>query len=84
MRNMCDTYSSLQEFIDDLKAVGEIEFEYNDKDYSLLYYDKIYICEYNKPETEKEYDTIEEFLNEFKIDGIPIRELATRIKVIFH
>ncbi|GAV22387.1 hypothetical protein cpu_08970 [Carboxydothermus pertinax] len=26
---MYDTYFSLKEFIDDLKAVGEIEFEYN-------------------------------------------------------
>ncbi|BCS82386.1 hypothetical protein [Anaerocellum diazotrophicum] len=81
---MYDTYSSLKEFIDDLKAVGEIEFEYNDKHYSLLYYDKIYICEYNKPETEEEYDTIEEFLNNYKIDGTSIKDLATRIKVIFH
>ncbi|SFQ45414.1 hypothetical protein SAMN05444406_15313 [Caldicoprobacter faecalis] len=52
---MYDTYSSLQEFIDDLKAVGEIEFEYNDKDYSLLYYDKIYICEYNKRKRQIEH-----------------------------
>jgi hypothetical protein len=49
-----------------------------------LYYDKIYICEYNKPETEKEYNTIEEFLNGYKIDGIPIKELATKIKVFAH
>ncbi|MDI3528712.1 MAG: hypothetical protein PWQ23_531 [Thermoanaerobacter sp.] len=81
---MYDTYSSLKEFVDDLKAVGEIGFEYGGKDYSLLYYDKIYICEYNKPETEKKYDTIEEFLNNYKIDDTPIKELATKIKVFAH
>jgi len=79
-----DTYSSLEEFIEDLSKVGEIGFEYGGKDYSLLYYDKIYICEYNKPETEKKYDTIEEFLNEFKIDDIPIKELAAKINVFAH
>ncbi|MCM8901318.1 hypothetical protein KVG29_08805 [Caldicoprobacter algeriensis] len=81
---MYDVYNSLDEFIDDLKTVREIEFKHNDKHYSLLYYDKIYICEYNKPETEEEYDTIEEFLNNYKIDGTSIKDLATRIKVIFH
>jgi len=81
---MYDTYSSLEDFVDDLKAVGEIEFEYSNKHYSLLYYDKIYICEYNKPETEKEYNTIEEFLNNYEIDGTRIKDLATKLKVIFH
>lgn len=81
---MYDTYKDLNEFIDDIERIGEIEFEYKGKDYSLLYYDKIYICEYNKPETEKEYDTIEEFLDDYKIDGVPIRKLATEIKVFAH
>lgn len=81
---MYDTYKDLNGFIEDLERIGEIEFEYKGKDYSLLYYDKIYICEYNKPETEKEYDTIEEFLDDYKIDGVPIRELATEIKVFAH
>ncbi|SHF31444.1 hypothetical protein SAMN02745195_02354 [Thermoanaerobacter uzonensis DSM 18761] len=81
---MYDTYKDLNEFIEDIERIGEIEFEYKGKDYSLLYYDKIYICEYNKPETEKEYDTIEEFLDDYKIDSVPIRELATEIKVFAH
>lgn len=81
---MYDTYKDLNEFIEDLERIGEIEFEYKGKNYSLLYYDKIYICEYNKPETEKEYDTIEEFLNNYEIDGTRIKDLATKLKVIFH
>jgi hypothetical protein len=81
---MYDTYKDLNEFIEDIERIGEIEFEYKGKDYSLLYYDKIYICEYNKPETEKEYDTIEEFLNNYEIDGTRIKDLATKLKVIFH
>jgi len=81
---MYDVYRSLEEFIEDLETIREIEFEYNGKDYSLSYFEKVHIAEYDKPETHKEYDTIEEFLNEFKIDGIPIKELATKIKVIFH
>ena len=81
---MYDTYKDLNEFIEDLERIGETEFEYKGKNYSLLYYDKIYICEYNKPETGKEYDTIEEFLNNYEIDGTCIKDLATKLKVIFH
>jgi len=79
-----DVYKSLGEFINDLEVVREIEFEYNGKDYSLSYFDKIYVTEYNKPETHREFETIEEFLSEYKIDGVPIRELATAIRVTLH
>lgn len=81
---MYDVYKSLEEFINDLETVGEIEFEYNGRDYSLFYFDKVCVTEYNKPETYKEYGGIEEFLNEYKIDGIPIKDLVTKIKVTLH
>ena len=79
-----DTYKSLAEFIDDLETVREIEFEYNGKDYSLSYFGKVAITEYNKPDTYQELETIEEFLSGYKIDGIPIKELVTAIKVVLH
>lgn len=81
---MYDVYKSLEEFISDLETVREIEFEYNGKDYSLFYFDKVCITEYDKPETYKEYRKIKEFLNEYEIDGIPMKELATKIKVTLH
>jgi hypothetical protein len=81
---MYDVYKSLEDFISDLETVREIEFEYNGKDYSLSYFDKVYISEYNRPETYREYEKIEEFLADYKIDGTPIKELATKIKVTLH
>jgi len=81
---MYDSYKDLNEFIEDLENVGEIEFELDGKDYSLCLIDKVYIAEYNKPETQKEYDSIEEFLDKYKIDGVPIKELVTKIKVFAH
>ena len=79
-----DVYKSLAEFIDDLETVREIEFEYNGKDYSLSYFGKVAITEYNKPDTYREFETIEGFLSGYKIDGIPIKELVTAIKVVLH
>ena len=79
-----DVYKSLAEFIDDLETVREIEFEYNGKDYSLSYFGKVAITEYNKPDTYQEFETIEEFLSLNKIDGVPIRALATAIRVTLH
>ncbi|TCS80371.1 hypothetical protein [Tepidibacillus fermentans] len=80
-----DKYKNIEEFREDIDTVGEIIFKYRDKEYSLTYDgEKIFIAESYKQETEQVFNGIEDFLNNYKIDGTSIKDLATKIKVISH
>ena len=60
---------------------GEVQFEWNNKDYYITHPDGL-ICIYEpyKEETAKEYKTIEETL-EHIIDGQKLREIITKVTV---
>jgi len=80
-----DRCGSLKEFIGDLELVGEIEFAYGGKMYSLAYPDEeVSVVEYGKPETERVFASPEEFVEQFEIDGKPFGEIVTEIDVLFH
>ncbi|MCR4398942.1 MAG: hypothetical protein NUV93_08270 [Firmicutes bacterium] len=75
----------MKEFIDDLELVGEIEFSYGGKMYSIAYPDStVLVVEYGKPETEQVFASPEEFVEKFEIDGKRFKEIATDINVLLH
>lgn len=80
-----DKYKNLKEFITDIDDVGEIIFQYNGKEYSLDYDgEKINIAESFKQETEQTFNGIDDFINNFKLDGKPIKDIVTELEVIAH
>lgn len=80
-----DRYVSLKEFIEDLELVGEIEFAYGGKMYSIAYPDRtVSVVEYGKPETEQVFDSPKEFTEKFLINGKPFKEIVTEIEVMLH
>ena len=82
---MMDRYVSLKEFIEDLELVGEIEFAYEGKMYSIAYPDRtVSVVEYGKPETEQVFASPEEFVEKFEIDGKPFGKIVTEIDVLLH
>lgn len=80
-----DRYTSLKEFLDDLELVGEIEFAYGGKTYSLACPDgSISVVEYGKPETEQVFSSPREFVEKFEIDGKQFKEIVTEIDLLLH
>lgn len=85
MRMEYDKYYNLKQFIDDIKEIGEIIFRYGKKEYSLNYDgEKVYIAESFKQETERVFDSIELFLNEFTCEGEKIKDIIKELKIVFH
>lgn len=80
-----DKYKNVNEFVDDIDVIGEIVFIYKGKEYSLSYMeDGIYIAECYKEETEQKFKDIDDFLDNFMLDGIPIKGLVTELDIVFH
>lgn len=76
-----DRFKTISDFKWCMKRGGEVEFEWNNKDYSITHPDGlIYIGEKYKEETAKEYETAEEALDHI-IDGKKLREIITQVKV---
>ena len=74
-------FETISDFKWCIKRGGEVEFEWNNKDYSITHPDGlIYIGEKYKEETAKEYETAEEALDHI-IDGQKLREIITQVKV---
>ena len=60
---------------------GEVQFEWNNKDYSITHPDGlISICEGNKYSEARDYETADEAL-EHVIDGQKLREIITKVTV---
>lgn len=59
---------------------GEVEFEWNGKNYSITHPDKISISEANKQETEKLCSTADEAL-EYKVGDDRLRDVITQVTV---
>jgi len=80
-----DRYNNSAEMLDELNRGIEIEFGYNDRLYSLSYNRKgLHATEYNKPETNKTYQTPEECLNDYEIEGKKLIDIVTEIDVYAH
>ena len=74
-------FETISDFKWCMKRGGEVQFEWNNKDYSITHPDGlIYISEVYKEETAKEYKTVEEAL-EHVIDGQKLREIITKVTV---
>ncbi|MDI3311657.1 MAG: hypothetical protein QJR05_09575 [Thermoanaerobacterium sp.] len=80
-----DKYKNLDEFITDIDDIGEIIFKHVEKEYSL-YFDgeKVFISESYKQETEQIFNGINEFINDFILDGKPIKDIVTELDVVSH
>ncbi|AFK85481.1 MULTISPECIES: hypothetical protein [Thermoanaerobacterium] len=80
-----DKYKNLDEFIIDIDDIGEIIFKHLGKEYSL-YFDgeKVFISESCKQETEQVFNGIDDFINNFILDGEPIKDIVTELDVVSH
>ena len=80
-----DRYSNAQEILDELKKRIEIEFGYRGKLYSLSFNQRgLHAIEWDKPETKKTYQTPEECLSDYEIEGQKLIEIVTEIDVYAH
>ncbi|ORX22644.1 hypothetical protein BVF91_10980 [Thermoanaerobacterium sp. PSU-2] len=80
-----DKYRNLDEFITDIHDIGEIIFKHGEKEYSL-YFDceKVFISESYKKETEQIFNSIDDFINNFILDGKQIKDIVTELDVVSH
>ena len=75
------SFKTISDFKWCMKQGGEVEFEWNEKDYSITHpKGMINICESGTEENEKDYETADKAL-EYVIDGQRLREIITKIKV---
>ena len=71
-------FETLYEFTDALNRGGEIQFLWNNHEYSVLPINgRFVICEANLPETSCWYDDTEALLNH-KVDGEKLRSIIKR------
>ena len=76
-------FESISDFKWSMKTGGEVEFEWKGKDYSILRVaDGILFTEQYKPETAVTMQDIEQILD-CTIDGQKLREIITKVNVIF-
>lgn len=74
-------FETISDFKWCMKRGGEVQFEWNNKDYYITHPEgHIYIYEPYKEETAKEYETVEEALDHI-IDGQKLREIITKVTV---
>ena len=71
------------EFIQKIKKNSDIMFDINEKHYTILTWcdDGISICEQNSTEKPSCYSSAEELVNNYKVQGMPIGQLAPIIKI---
>ncbi|KGG79953.1 hypothetical protein Y919_08890 [Caloranaerobacter azorensis H53214] len=80
---MQNKFNTLDEFYDNLKRGGEIEFRYKGKEYCITQPEgKISIMEKYNYETEKLYEDIEE-VGEYIIEDKKLKEIVSNIEIIF-
>ena len=74
-------FKTISDFKWAMEYNSEVEFEWNEKIYSITHTDGVIsICEAYKRETEECYDSSDEAL-EYMIDGQRLREIITKVKV---
>ena len=75
-------FKTISDFKWCMKQGGEVEFEWNGKEYSITHPEgMINICESSTEENEKNYKTADEAL-EYMIDGQRLREIIIKVKVL--
>lgn len=78
--NEANRFKTISDFKDCMRWHGEVEFEWNGKNYSITHPDKISISEANKQETEKLCSTADEAL-EYKVGDDRLRDVITQVTV---
>lgn len=73
-------FKTISDFKDCMIRNGEVEFEWDGKNYSITHPDKISISEANKHSTEKLCSTADEVL-EYKIGNVRLRDVITQVTV---
>lgn len=73
-------FKTMSDFKDCMIRNGEVEFEWDGKNYSITHPDKISISEANKHNTEKLCSTADEVL-EYKIGNVRLRDVITQVTV---
>ena len=83
---MVENQVSLQEMMNDVNNGHEIEFKFNGKMYSITHYDAgISAIEYDKPDTEKTYQSAEELFENYKLDGnVTVKEIFNQIEIVMY
>ncbi len=82
---MGDKYSNIEEFIEEeVEEIGlEIEGEYNSKKYSITWANnKLYLIEVQVDDTLKEYNSLYEALDDYMIEGLPLREVILKSNIL--
>lgn len=81
-----DRYRNIEEFIEEVEEIGlEIEFKYRNKKYTITWSDnRLYIMELGVENTLREYDNLYESLDDYKIEGRPLREVILKSDILVH
>lgn len=78
-----DKFDSIEEFIDFFRRGGELEFTYNERNYSITHWkNKLVFIEQHKEDTEKRFSTVDELLN-YRIDRKKLNDIVTEIQPFF-
>ena len=78
-----DKYKVIEEFYDDMRAYENIIIEYCKQKYVVSYYDDILaISEFNKPDTEQTFTSLEEFAANFLMDGVKFKDCMGQISIL--
>jgi hypothetical protein len=80
---MAYKYKNIGELIADLEEFHDIEFEYNEIQYSICPVNGIYAVG-GKGIESIEYDTINDLVNNLKIQGRFLKEIIAEIDVYLH
>ncbi|MCI1966287.1 MAG: hypothetical protein LKJ17_09200 [Oscillospiraceae bacterium] len=73
-------FKTISDFKNCMSRNGEVEFEWNGKNYSITHPDKISISEANKHDTEKLCNTADEVL-EYRVGDDRLRDVITQVTV---
>lgn len=73
-------FKTISDFNDCMCWHGDVEFEWNGKNYSITHPNKISISEANKQDTENRCSTVDEVL-EYKISDVRLRDVITQVTV---
>jgi hypothetical protein len=83
IRKIDEKFDSLDEFIDNIERGGEIEFAYNNKNYSITHSGgKLCFVEQYNAQSAVDFNIIQELL-EYTIDGKKIKDIVTIIQPFF-
>lgn len=83
IKNPDDKFETIEEFYDNLRRGGEVEFEYQGQEYSITHSDLgIHISEAYRPETEAIYKDAEG-VGEYLIGTEPLKSIIFKAKITF-